>query len=312
MHGNIPQRSSEQKRKRRSDKCRPVSRRRYEYSAGAVLKRLAVLGVTSIDQIEDEHVEWFRENTTDLSPVTVESYLKGLGILLGKKFGGSPLAFPDKSPETVSLSDLSAVYEQTRIVKHPWMRRYLKFAYITGLRVGDLINLKRSDVKDDVIEVVAQKTGKLQRFPRHYLLMPNLANTEWVIGHLHGGVQKRRQAQTIRKRLRYFCDKAGVPHFTPHMIRKTAATEYEKAHPGSGAILLGHAHSSITLKHYIDPCEILRTAQLSLAIPESMMTRSYRVQRDREDEKLLAAFSKLSDVERKALISTISRSGRRY
>jgi hypothetical protein len=59
-----------------------------------------------------------------------------------------------------------------------------------------------------------------------------------------------------------------LPQICGQSIRKLSARQYEQAHGGAGAVILGHAVSGVTMIYYLSQTEILRDAQERLAVPE--------------------------------------------
>src|SRR5690606_29241309 len=126
--------------------------------------------------------------------------------LLGMKFGGKKLRAPRTRNQTVSLDDLSRVYAVCQQKRNIFMARWIKWAYITGFRLSDLLSLTREQMSADVIELDAAKTGKWHAVPRHPILCRQLPKSSHPL---------KRSPKALRKRIAYYCDLANVPYFTP-------------------------------------------------------------------------------------------------
>ena len=269
----------------------------YRYQADSLLR---YTGLSEYGEVTQEAIDAFRAADHGLSPVTVEAYIVGFELLTGRKFGGKKLVAPMKRPKTIPLEDLSKVYAIAKKRRRRWLCWLLKFGYITGLRHANLTGLTRDQIGEDAIEVVAFKTKKLHVIPRHFILQ----------GTLPAGPRPLyRSKNTVSKWINRFCDEAQVPRFTLQMMRRTAVTQYEIAHPGSGMILHGEGLRTIVMKHYCDQYEVLKVAQERLAIPESMLPQDKRWRRQSQEKQLLNSFRGLPEDERKTVLRLIGRAG---
>lgn len=257
-------------------------------------------GTESVEQLTQADVDRYREGCT-LSPVSIEAAIKAAGILRGESFGGTKLKRPRTRNDTIPLDDLSRVYAAAKKRQNVFICRFLKWSYITGFRLGDLLSLTRDRMACDTIELDASKTGNFHAVPRHPILNCRLPACDFPL---------KRSPSRLRTKIKYYCDIAKVPHFGPQKIRRTTATQYELARPGAGAIIQGSAlngREAVTWKYYIDQVQILRDAQLRLAIPESMRPKSLRTRRRVEEKQLTAAFERIGDADRQTLLKMVQR-----
>jgi integrase len=144
-------------------------------------------------------------------------------------------------------------------------------AYNTGLRLSDLVQLTwhDCDLNRRVIKTQASKTGKLHHLPINDLLFSHLdalpRHHRRVLAITDGA------ASYVGKKLHELCALAGCEPITAQMIRRRAACEFERVHPGAGALLLGHTLSGptrVTWSHYIDPLDVvLRPASQKIPQP---------------------------------------------
>src|SRR5690606_13691037 len=204
-------------------------------------------------------------------------------------------------PQTVPLDDIGRAYASAKKRGNVFVCRFLKWSYLTGLRLGDLLSLTREEMAADVIEVATSKTGKGQSIPRPPLLHCRLPACERPLAKSPG---------RLRTKIRHYCDLAGVPYFTPQAIRRTSATQYELARPCAGGIIQGSAlrgGESVTWKYYIDQVQILSEAQTRLAIPESMLPKSERARQRTAEKQLLEAFRRSSAADQEVVLRMVGR-----
>lgn len=225
----------------------------------------------------EHHVNCLRALLRHIGPQT-DGCPHGLGLIERVPWVGKRLRHVPTPRPAVSLSDLSAVYSvadqatrpRRKVAPLAFWRAFLAISFYTGLRIGDLLGSLRwtnYDIGGRCLTVVASKTGKRHRFPVN----------DTLAAHLDALPRSDERVlpvaptcdNAIRRQLRVLCAIAGVPVFTPQSIRRRAATEYERAHPGSGALLLGHIlpGMAMTWQHYCDPLEILRAASAKVAHP---------------------------------------------
>ena len=99
----------------------------------------------------------------------------------------------------------------------------------TGMRIGDVVTLKASDVNGAKIRFTAQKTGKTsvktisnELKKRLSALMPQAAD-DYIFRGKNGGHRTR---QAVWKDIRKACDKCGIEtHVSPHSARKAYAVK---------------------------------------------------------------------------------------
>ena len=140
----------------------------------------------------------------------------------------------------------------------------------TGLRVGDVLTLKKSDIKKQ-FWITEQKTGKRRRVNLPGALISEImAQTEpenpWAFPGRKPGEHRTRQA--VWKDLKRAAKAFRIPaNATPHSLRKTfAVEEYQK----SGDLekvsrSLGHSDSIVTLLYAL--ADVMRTEQRTAQSP---------------------------------------------
>lgn len=196
-----------------------------------------------------------------LSPRTVESVIATVAALM--RFDGRAvcvgrrLRFVPHPPDTPTLEE----FDRVITAAGEWHRRWLAFAYATGLRLGDIE--QQSPDRPECIDVRATKTRK-----RHVIPLPE------PVRRLLIGVSLWKPRRRLRRELYALCDRAGVRHIGPQQIRALSATEWERARPGAGAVILGHALPgwSAATHYYLDQSQPLRLALPAFRLPPSILT----------------------------------------
>ena len=114
---------------------------------------------------------------------------------------------------------------------------------------------------------------------------------------LHVGVKQ------LRDGLRLFCGRARVKPITPQAIRRLSAKEWERAHAGCGAVILGHAVPgwSNATASYLDGSDLLRLGLPRLRLP-GCIADAERQQRSAEIVQLAAA---LPDTDQLTAVSVL-------
>lgn len=258
-------------------------------------------GPVDVRAIKSEHFVSVRRaaHTAGLSPHTIETMLSailslirhcgprdnrcphGLTLIREVPYIGKRLRLTSQLRAPAPMESLSACYEIAGSSEYaPWesgyfprdfWRAFLVLSYNTGLRFGDLAALRWTDCDfaHGMITVRASKTKKVQHLPINATLAAHLArlprHTERVLSMTPG------VGTYVNQKLHELCDLAGCEHFTPQGIRRRAACEYERVHPGAGSLLLGHSlpgASSITWQHYVSALDVvLRPASEKIPQP---------------------------------------------
>lgn len=138
------------------------------------------------------------------------------------------------------------------------MKLFIEFAVLTGLRKGDALTLKRTDLKEDGIHTHISKTnGKqiikwtpaLKNCVDRILALRSIDITLWLFCKQDGGCYyidgKSSGFDTMWKRFR---EKAGLPDVRIHDLRAKTASDFEDEKDAQN--LLSHSSLSMT-KAYI-------------------------------------------------------------
>lgn len=117
-------------------------------------------------------------------------------------------------PDHVVEAALSADSARIRLAVH--------LLYFTGQRIGDMVKMRWSDIRDGVIEIEQEKTGKTVWVPLISELADELARTAKVgLTILASPIGNPYPTDTIRKELQAFTARLGVKT-VPHGLRKNA------------------------------------------------------------------------------------------
>jgi integrase len=132
-------------------------------------------------------------------------------------------------------------------------------AYATGLRRGDLVTVKRSQIgKDGRATVIQSKTGypAVVRFPSEVMALIDRMKSD-----CGRALPWPYRSDALAPRFRVIVRNANVRPGTLRWLRRSAGSYAEKMQPGSGRRLLGQQSEWVFRDHYHD---------LSIAPPETV------------------------------------------
>lgn len=167
-----------------------------------------------------------------------------------------------KAPVILTVEEVTALLEQPsgRTPKEMRDKAMLELLYATGIRVSELMNLRRSDVNISIGFLTCDDNGRKRTIPfsgvakkalDDYLLGARLHLTkgeesEWLFVNCSGRKMSR---QGFWKIIKHYGDKAGIKgDITPHTLRHSFAAHLI----GSGAdmravqVILGHSDLATT------------------------------------------------------------------
>lgn len=120
------------------------------------------------------------------------------------------------------------------------LRLGMGLGYYCGLRRAEISSLHGTQVGPDLIENFVRKGGDEHTLPwremvEHYALTPALAHLapDWerfcaeLVEHarsVRGGRMFWVRGKTFHSKMAALCQRAGVPHYTPHQLRHSCAT----------------------------------------------------------------------------------------
>jgi hypothetical protein len=188
-----------------------------------------------------------------------------------------PVRHVRQRPKRIHLDELGAFYNACQHATYPkrgviaadiW-RAFVVLAYFTGMRKGDLLTLSPDAINFErgTITFRASKTWKESEFALHPVLAEHL-RIIWSDSNSRILRGLRRKSGTFYREWRRIAALAGIPYFTPHDIRRTAASEVERIQKGLGRQFLQHAGEGVSELHYLNAGQELDEAILAMRFPE--------------------------------------------
>lgn len=190
---------------------------------------------------------------------------------------------PETLPTYVTPEDFDKLYEAAHVATKPdvqgvlpadWWRALLAVGYMTGLRIGELLALRRDQVdldngtarywnqkanREDLVPVhpaAVEALRALRSFSDVFFPWPHHRNTIW------------REWDRIQAA-------AGLADkYTPHALRRAFGTMNAGRVGGPKALqfLMRHRNGQTTMKFYVNPCEGIQEAVNRLYVPEKLRT----------------------------------------
>jgi integrase len=228
-----------------------------------------------------KHIRGFfgNRNLTDVSPMDVEEYKVYRSSLVEKSTVNRELAllkhmfnlalawdlYPKANPlrkvkffreDNVPLRTLS-IEEEERFMRSasPYIQDIARFALNTGMRIGEVFNLRwdRVDLEQGIITVLATKTGKIRKVPINEVSERILQY--WNLGRRNEHVFYNHETGAplcdLKAGFLQACKKAGITGVTWHTLRHTFASRL--VNRGSDIVtvkeLLGHSTVTVTMRY---------------------------------------------------------------
>jgi integrase/recombinase XerD len=176
-----------------------------------------------------------------------------------------------KLPEVMNKQEVSLLLAEAR--KNPRHHALVATLYSTGLRIGELVNLKITDIdsKNMLLHVRQGKGGKdrkvqlsgdLLSILRDYYRSCHVKPDEWLFPGRGGHVKMH--TSTIQRFIQNLTERAGLDkHITPHTFRHSFATHLLEDGTDLRTIqaLLGHADIQTTEKYLHIAAHHIRTVR---------------------------------------------------
>ena len=163
-------------------------------------------------------------------------------------------------------------FQKLHSMASPFMKCFLDLGYVTGQRIGDLLNIRLSDIKDDGLYITQSKTGKKIVFEITTEFKILISKAKSIKRPVHG-----MYLFCNRKGTKYTYDgfssifyrlkiKAGLKDLHFHDIRAKATTD-ANAQGRNAQKLAGHESRGMT-DHYIKNREFERVEPLNKIVSE--------------------------------------------
>lgn len=145
-------------------------------------------------------------------------------------------------PEELVAEALSAVSAEVRLAAH--------LLYFTAQRIGDVVRMRWSDIRDGRLHLVQQKTGRPMVIPLHETLVGELGRSPRLgLTVLAGENSKPRSPAVIRARLQVFAADRGHK-VVPHGLRKNAVNALLEAGCSAAETAAISGQSLQMVEHY--------------------------------------------------------------
>jgi len=216
----------------------------------------------------------------EVKPATVNRSLSVLRHLFNiakrwkKFFGENPVSQAGLLEENNKLERILTIEEQRKLLEEaiPYIKPIIQTALLTGLRKGELFNLKWSDVDLNTnLITITQTNSKSKKQRKIYInsilrkllleLKIKSANSEYVFLDDNG-----KRLNSIRTAFEAACRRAGIKGLRFHDLRHTAATRMIETGANIVAVsrILGHSDLKTTMR-YTHPEESVKDALENLA-----------------------------------------------
>lgn len=275
-----------------------LARRTPVYTANRFVRmigNLRVAAITTNDLCDFRKAQ----QAAGMSPATIESSIGDIQTMVKAATGvvvnpGKRLKRNRPQPRGVSLAHIEATWPHLET----WMQQWVVLTFWTCLRIADAVKLMHSltDRAPDVLEWQASKTGHVHRWP----VLP------WVEKYLTRRTVPWNQPndhawKSVREQLTRACIMAGVPRWTPKLLRQFALTQWMRTDAGAGQVIHGCGLHSV-LKHYIDPLIILEDAAKRIKVPSFFLSEE---DKPKHDGDIVTLLSQLSEAQQSVLRETI-------
>lgn len=226
------------------------------------------LGKFPIDAVERRHVREVIENRIE-GVGSKNAFRAVVGVLYAFARGRDMTrAEPTKDLKQVKTGSHEPwppeVLEAGLKAEHGRTRLAINLLYYTGQRIGDIVRLRWSDIREGVIYITQQKTGKPMAIPLHSSLRAELDSTarlgEYVICTYEG---RQMTDQVVRRELKALAEMFGL-ELVPHGLRKNAVNALLEAGatvPEVGAIT---GQSFNMVEHYARRVSVKRLSQAAM------------------------------------------------
>ncbi len=241
------------------------------------LKRF--FGDKKLSQITSKDIDDYKlTRLREVKPATVNRELACLSFMfnLAKRqkefFGNNPVSESKLLPENNRVERILTPDEEERLLNSssPYLRPILICALNTGMRKGEILTLKWSnvDLMNDIItlEHTNTKSKKMRRIPINSTLRKTFLEQRLKSGgsdhvFLSSNCNPYKRHDSLKQAFEGACRRANIHGLRFHDLRHTAATRMIESGASIVAVsrILGHANLKTTMR-YAHPDESLKDA----------------------------------------------------
>ena len=185
-------------------------------------------------------------------------------------------------------NDKSKTPELQRITNGDFWRGFLSLAYVTGLRLGDLMGIEWTAVQSESIAWTAAKTGKPHEYPLPEILRRNLEPLRATEATRVLPVPAYSMGRIRRELSRISDGKIG-----PQPLRRLSCTQWAIASPEAGRLI--HGTGIGVMAHYLDKLRILTDAAGRLEWPDEVLDHCGLTRQTERRLQLAQALKRLPD-----------------
>lgn len=240
-----------------------LSRSTVEVYTNFIVEFLLFIGDKPLEQVNNMQIQRFVERLVSDKNYSISSHRQLISAIkhFGERFTLSGIEVTllkrprkyKRLPIVLSQQEIISLLRSTANLKH---RTVLALLYSAGLRISELLNLKKADIDLDRRQIRIEKgKGRKDRYVlmaesavpllHNYLITYN--PSEYLIEGANGGAYS---AGSVRNFLRKACKKAGVKkRVTPHTLRHSFATHLIENGVNMRHVqeLLGHSKPETTM-----------------------------------------------------------------
>ena len=243
---------------------------RYQESLRRTVRKAAAYGINTACQLTPNPVNRFLASLP-LSPTTRHNIRRELLTLWRFAYEEGLTSEPPlrvrrikashSAPEAWSLGDLArmlrcaeddktVVNHKTGVRVNEVLPAWIMLGFESGLRLHDVLELRRENYRNGCITVRANKTGKtaVRRLTMRCRCLLETLILRSPDGTVFRWTMPRRRAI---KTWRAFLDRYQIPG-SSKWLRRSAATQLECDQPGSATKFLDHSNPAVARRHYID------------------------------------------------------------